>query len=93
MNQITYAIDTTTGLVWSRMDSELAVPILEYDKMSPANNFETSYYLEKMSVFEAAGYWWALKWTRKIPIAIKNTHRSFWGLRLLKEKAKNNEKL
>lgn len=84
--RITYAIDQDTGLVVSRVESELAWPILAYDNMLPENGYAMNYYLEKMSVFAAAGTAWAmLKWTKKISIDIKNVHRAFWGMKLLAE--------
>lgn len=85
MKTIQYAIEQTTGLVVSRVGSELAWPILGYDNMLPENNYAMNYHLEKMPVFMAAGSTWdTLKWTRKISTAIKNTHRIFWGMKPLK---------
>jgi len=85
MKTIQYAIDTETGMVISRVGSEFAWPILEYDKMLPGNDYTMNYSLEKMPVSRIAGrYWLGLKWTRKIPKQIKNTHRLFWGMRELK---------
>lgn len=84
MKTITYAINGT-GLVVSRVGSEIAWPILEYDKMLPENSWEMDYHLEKMAVFSVAGYVWdALKWTKKIPKKLKNIHREFWGFSKLK---------
>jgi len=84
MRNITYAYDTETGVVISRIGSEVAVPILLYDKMTPENNFNTEYELEKMDVLHLAGSWNSYKWTKKIPVDIKNTHRKFWGMKPLK---------
>ena len=84
MRTITYAINGT-GLVVSRVGSELAWPILEYDKMLPENNYEMDYHLEKITVFSVAGHIWdMLKWTKKIPQELKNKHREFWGFSKLK---------
>lgn len=85
MKRITYAV-SDTGLVYSRIGSEIAVPVLEYDKMLPSNNFTASYHLEKAPVFILSSVWHCLTWTRKIPIDIKNTHREFWGMKLLTAK-------
>lgn len=76
MRNITYAIDTETGLTYSRIDNQVAVPVLNYPK--------DDYKLEKMSVFELSGMWNALVWTKKIPKSLKNYHRAFWGLTELK---------
>lgn len=70
MRTIQYAIDQETGLTWSRVGSEVAVPVLNY----PADD----YTLVKMSVFYSGAQ--ALKWTRKLPISLKNYHREFWGM-------------
>lgn len=59
MKTITYAIDHT-GLVISRVGSEVAFPVLEYDNMTPANNFRMNYHLEKAHVFSLAGNYWSL---------------------------------
>ena len=76
---IQYAIDPDTGQVWSRVGSKMAIPILDYDNMTPENNFQISYYLEKIDVIQTAGPTYnRLKWTRRIPVSIKNLHRVFW---------------
>ena len=84
MRNITYAIDLNTGLVVSRVGDELAWPILDYEKMGPENNYTMNYFSEKMPVFVAGRSWSNLKWTRKIPVEIKNIHRRFWGFKELK---------
>lgn len=81
---IQYAIDTETGMVISRIGSEIAIPVLQFDKMVPENNFQTIYELEKMDVNAISHCWFQYKWTRKIPMELKNRHRTFWGLNLLK---------
>ena len=82
--RITYAIDQETGLIISRVESELAWPILDYDNMLPENNYAMNYHLEKMDVLCVAGRAWnLLKWTKKIPVEIKNLHRIFWGMKPL----------
>ncbi len=82
MKTIQYAIDKESRMVISRVGSELAWPILDYDNMRPENNYTMNYYLEKVTLFSAAGHSWSmLKWTRKIPKQIKNLHRRFWGMK------------
>lgn len=76
MNTIQYAIDTTTGLTWSRVGSEVAVPIMDYPN-------ETTH-LEKYTVYQMTHHFEGLKWTRKIPTSLKNYHREFWGMKPLK---------
>jgi hypothetical protein len=85
---ITYAIDEVTGDVYSRVGSEVAVPVLDYATFGLNGDFSGPFsrYLEKMSVFALAGEQWSrLKWTRKVPAEIKNVHREFWGMDPLKE--------
>jgi len=84
--RIKYGIDTETGLVWSKIGSEVAVPILNYPAMTPANNFQTSYFLEKMDVLKTLPSIKYVNWTRKIPLSIKNIHREFWGMKKLTRK-------
>jgi len=85
MRTIQYAIDMETGLVVSRVGSEFAWPILDYGDMRPENDYTMNCHLEKITISRIAGrYWLGLKWTKKIPKAIKNTHRKFWGFPLLK---------
>ena len=79
---IQYAIDQATGQVCSQVGDEMAFPILAYTSMTPENNFNLEYSLEKHSIFASIGM--SLKWTRKIPQEIKNQHREFWGFKPLK---------
>ena len=81
---IQYAIETETRMVVSRVGSELAWPVLDFENMRPENNYTMNYYLEKISVVSACSSMQYLKWTRKIPRNIKNLHRRFWGMKELK---------
>jgi hypothetical protein len=78
---IQYAVEAETGLIVSRVNSEVLIPILDYDKMSPENNFDTIYHLEKCSIYDTIGM--DLKWTKKLPNEVKNVHRKEWGMKLL----------
>lgn len=85
--RIQYAIDKENGLVYSRIESEIAIPILDFKEMTPENNWKMGYNLEKCNVIELVQSGWSnLIWTRKIPIAIKNVHRVYWGMKPLKVK-------
>jgi hypothetical protein len=87
MNRIiTYAIENDSGLVISRVGSEVAWPVLEYDKMLPANNFTAGYHLERFPVSSLGSNWRNLKWTKKIPTYLKNRHREFWSFKPIKVK-------
>lgn len=82
--KLTYLIDPETNLVWSRYENELAIPVLEYDKMNENNNFATSYHLEKFSVIEAYKVLGSCKAIKNIPKTLKNEHRKFWNMKELK---------
>ena len=99
MNQfITYAIDED-GVVLSRMngrrelgDNVIAYPVLQFDKIGKGGhgfqpgdfNGPMIYKLESMSLFSLhASYWKQLKWTKKIPLRLKNRHRRFWKMKPL----------
>jgi len=75
-------IDAELGEVMSRVGSEVAIPVLDFEGMTPDNGYAMTYNLEKFSVFELRHYN-RLIHTRKIPISIKNKHRKFWGMKLL----------
>ena len=85
MKNITYAIDKNTGQVYSRFGNNIAIPILDYEGMTPQNNFKTNYFLESHSVHVMADIWTVLTWTKKIPVNIKNIHRTFWGMKPIRE--------
>lgn len=84
MRQITYAIQADSGHIYSRVGSEVAVPVLEFDKMRPENNFAATYHLEKFPIHSLIHEWYLLTWTKKIPLELKNRHREFWGMPKLK---------
>ena len=81
---IQYMVDQESGLVWSRVNGEVAIPILDWEGMKPENSFQTNYYLEKYKAFDVIRELNNLKRTRKIPTALKNIHRKFWGMKPLK---------
>lgn len=84
MKTLSYGINLETGLVWSRLDSEIAFPVLAFEQMLPENNYTAPLILEKASILDVTGrVWEGLKWTKKIPKEIKNEHRKFWGLKEL----------
>lgn len=86
---ITYAVDKD-GMVVSRVGSEVAFPVLNYEGMKPENNFGLVYHLGKGSVHNLLPYWEELRWTKKIPVAVKNLHRAFWGMKPLPNKEGGN---
>jgi hypothetical protein len=86
MRTIQYAVNSE-GHVYSRVGSEVVVPVLDYEKIGEGGDFNQplTYTLESFPVFALAGREYnSLRWTRKIPLEIKNHHRQFWGMGLLK---------
>jgi len=82
---ITYMVNPD-GYVYSRVGSEVAIPVLDFEGMKPENNYEMKYDLEKFNVTTVAGELFHCIGTRKIPIEVKNHHRKFWGMKALKQK-------
>lgn len=72
------------GYVFSRVGSEVAIPVLDFERMKPENGYATNYNLEKFDVIKVAREINQCKGTRKIPVEIKNEHRKFWGMKPLK---------
>jgi len=85
---ITYAIDQETGMVVSRVGNEVYHPVLDFEGMTPENNFHMGYFYMKMPIRHLGPCWWMYKWTKKIPVEIKNFHREFWGFKPLKARQK-----
>jgi hypothetical protein len=85
MRHITYGIEEETGLVYSRVGSEVAVPVLDFEAIGQGGNGyapgdfrgPTRYTLEKCPVYQV-GYS-GIRWTRNIPVEAKNHHRRYWG--------------
>jgi len=99
MNRIiTYGIEPD-GTVISRVDSEIAFPVLDFaaigqggDGFQPGDfRGPERYSLKKSPVhpyFREGDVTYAeVRWTKKIPIPVKNLHRKFWGMRPLKANA------
>jgi hypothetical protein len=80
---IQYGIEKDTGLVISRVGSEIAWPMLRYEAMRPENDFAPSYALGRLPVSALTDMWQGIEWTRKIPVELKNRHRAFWGFQLI----------
>jgi len=91
VKNITYAIHTD-GYVVSRVGRDIAWPVLDYKGMTPGNNYQMIYNLERMSVFGIGPEWDLLKWTKKIPIEVKNEHRAFWGMKPISSKRRSSRK-
>lgn len=74
---IRYAVDSESGLTYSMVGSQLAVPFR--DKKNKFGEYD--YKLEKLTVSQLGKTEWeGLRWTRQLPKSLKNYHRQFWGL-------------
>lgn len=84
MKNITYAINRD-GLVYSRVGSEVAVPVLDYEAIGRGGDFTSPLKcaLQKFPVFDLVHEWDELEWTKKLPAWLKNKHRAFWGMKPL----------
>ena len=80
---IQYAIDLDLGQVISRVNDRVLIPVLDFEGMKPENNFKTNYDLQEFSIYDISQNWYSYKWTKKIPIEIKNLHRQKWNMKLL----------
>lgn len=83
MKNITYAVHRGTGLIYSRVGSEIAFPVLDYAQVGANGDYIApfDFHLEKCPVFHLAGHEWrALRWTKIQSKQAKNHHRAFWGL-------------
>lgn len=82
---IQYAIHEGDGSIWSRVGSYVAFPVLQYDRIGNGGDFTAplEYEIEKERLPLGEEYR-MLRWTRKVPVAAKNAHRAFWGMKPLK---------
>lgn len=82
---IQYAFHKSEGLVVSRVGSELAWPVLDYEAIGQNGDYTAplKYPLEKMSVVACAAEYGLLVFTKYVPVPIKNEHRKFWGMKEL----------
>jgi hypothetical protein len=74
--KIQYAIDPHTGLTYSRIDNEVAVPV-----KSRRNQFGTyDYRLMKFKIFGLGQEeWMGLQPTDDLPASIRHYHKQFWN--------------
>lgn len=85
IKNIIYGIDLDTGQIVSRCDQDVALPVLDFEGMTPETHFEMKYGMEKHNIYDVLPHM-NVQWTRKIPNAIKNIHRQFHGMKPLKGK-------
>ena len=90
MKQLLYRVDRETGLVWSQMviggfTDGWAVPAYQFDEFGTDGDFRgpIPVKLERFSHRDICLSSPNLIYTKKIPVALKNPHRKFWGMKPL----------
>jgi hypothetical protein len=85
MKTVRYAYNRDDGIVISKVGSEVAVPVLDYDGIGKDGDFTKAveYSLERFSVYALGREYPRYVWTRNIPLKLKNKHRAFWGFKPL----------
>ena len=85
--RIRYGIDQETGYTVSHVGDEVAFHVVDYEQIDlttpGASERPVPAHLEKTELWCVAGMLGSIRWTRKLPAAVKNVHRKFWGLRPL----------
>lgn len=84
--KIEYAIDTETGLTWSKVGEVMAMPVMTQELMDDRIGRYPEYTLRKVNVLQVPLMHQHLNWTEELPTSIKNYHRRHWGLRKLRER-------
>jgi len=83
MKNITYGVDGET--FYARCGDRIAFFELNYVDMKQENGFESTYKISEFNVLSVrAGTWDNIRWTKKIPLVIKNKFRKHFNLPELK---------
>jgi len=83
---ITYMIDAD-GAVYAQVGTRVAFNVLDFEHMRPENGFEMLFNIQDDLAFHVIPCTREpRRWTRKIPIQIKNAFRKHFGMKPLKEK-------
>jgi len=83
MKNITYGVDGET--FYARCGDRIAFFELNYVDMKQENGFESTYKISEFNVLSVrAGTWDNIRWTKKIPLVIKNKFRKHFKLSELK---------
>jgi len=80
MKNITYGVDGET--FYARCGDRIAFFELDYQNMKPENNFESTYTIASCPVFQMDMS--SIRFTKKIPLSIKNKFRKHFKLPELK---------
>ena len=83
---IRYAVDLETGLVYSHVGPEVAVPYPKQGRsLRIAGTFEMDYQLERFPLYAIQHKWRKLHFSQNIPLRVQNYHRQFWRLPTLSD--------
>lgn len=83
MKNITYGVGSDS--FYARCGDRVAFFELDYNNMKPENNFELSFVIGQCDIFELhSSRFDTIRWTKKIPISIKNKFRKHFNLPELK---------
>lgn len=83
--KIQYAIDKDTGLTWSKVGKQIAMPVKDFEKVpAPGESAHFDYKLDKIPTSFTQFFEVSLDWEAKLPKSLKNYHRQYWGLKELK---------
>ena len=85
---ITYAVDREEGWIISRVGPEIAHPVYQFADFGTDGDFtgEIPVELDRFSIYDLQP-WGRYRWTKKIPVEVKNLHRAYWGFPLLRLRA------
>lgn len=82
--RIRYGIDHETRVVVSQnlQTGEICWPMVDFGNMTPNDGFCMKWTMgETLDPLEVVDSLHSVQWTRKIPTALKNLHREYWGLK------------
>ena len=85
LRTIQYAMHSD-GYVVSRVGPDLAWPVFQFADYGKDGDFTRPIpvKLEQVAAIFCRHEYPLLRWTKKIPVAVKNEHRAFWGMKPLK---------
>lgn len=83
MTHLSFAIHYEGDHWICRQDDRIIYPSINYEGMKPENKFEAdpAYFLEKTTIWDFMSFFDQYKFTKKIPLSIKNEFRAFLGMK------------
>lgn len=81
---IQYAYDLASDCIVARCGNEYIWPVLDFEGMTPENGFDARYSLERVPSSQVTPeVRRGLVFSKKFPVAIKNSYREAFGMRPL----------